>query len=267
MISVFKDHNSHQQELARQISNLEWAASRAAEKRVSSGCFVTPGGHTAANSRQWERDLAARIHVEELAKRSGQINTLRRKLARISGTPFKTPPAPIFVIVPCGKSKVFDRPNLLSKLPLGMVDMGDNGEGELVQAQAAYVSRVFKLSMAFARHFGDTFRILSAKYGLLEGHSFIENYDASFHHPNLETISMDGLKEQAKRIDWKSYSQVLALGGKAYRIAVEAMLPQEARKRLFFPFAGLDLPRLHRALTQAVEMNNITSVREFFELE
>ncbi|WP_207261084.1 DUF6884 domain-containing protein [Desulfovibrio sp. Huiquan2017] len=178
------------------------AAKMGAHKRIRSFPWVTVGGGFAVNSRKWERSLERRGEVEELAARFGQIETLRRKLARIRGESYKPASVPIFVIVPCDKSKIFDSPHMLAKLQLGMT-LELKGGAVVVQAQAAYVSRLFKAGLAFAKCFGDTYRILSAKYGLLEGHRFIGNYDESFTNPGPGVVSTEELQEQARMIQYQ----------------------------------------------------------------
>lgn len=259
--------NNSQQLMESRINDLYRAAEFGVGRRLDGIRWGSLGGPGTANARKWENELRDRVRIEELAKRAGQIETLRRKQARMKGELAIPSPAPVIVIIPCGKSKVFGRPNMISKLPQGLFGHAKDNT-PIAQAQAAYCSRLFKLSLAFAHHFGDTFRILSANVGngLLEGHDFIENYDASFLKKTDETVSLDFLREQARQIDWTGYSQIMVLGGVAYRSKVTEFMPESARERLFFPFAGLDLPKLHSALTRAVEWGNIDNVREVYGL-
>ncbi|WP_285905113.1 DUF6884 domain-containing protein [Pseudodesulfovibrio pelocollis] len=258
--------NSQQKEIRQEIAKLEWAAWRAARQRFPDELHGNIDDGHGANAQARDRELGSRLLVEELALRSRQIESLRRDLARLRDEEYTSAPAPVFVIIPCGKSKAFARPNIIASLQKGMVRHSEDGT-TLIQAQAAYTSRIFKLSLAFARHFGDTFRILSAKYGLaLEGHTYIEDYDTSFLKPDSGTVTMDILMEQVRAIDWSGYSQILVLGGKAYREKMAEILPQKAKERLSYPFAGLDLPKLHKALPQAVERNSIEAVRDIFGL-
>jgi len=174
-------------------------------------------------------------------------------------------PGRVFVLVPCGKSKVFDSPNRMRALPSGAVRWDSEGN-TLVQASFVYTSRIYGLYMAFTRKFGHGYMIFSAKHGLLAPNAYIANYSATFLNPNSKVISVDRLKEQAAKMDWEAYDQILILGGKAYREKAREFMPEDTQGRLIFPFEGMDLPQLHKALPLAVERGKWEGLREEFGL-
>lgn len=149
------------------------------------------------------------------------------------------------VIMPCGKSKIFTSSNRLAKLPN---HVWRSYPAVMVQARYAYVSRVFGLYTSYADQYGDDYRILSAKYGFLQGTDYIQSYDSSFLKPNSETISREQLRTQAASIPWCEFKKIIGFGGKAYREVLVDVLPGAARERIEFPLAGLDLPGIHAAL-------------------
>src|SRR4051794_17641224 len=79
----------------------------------------------------------------------------------------RTPCIPL-IIVPCGRSKVWDR----------SPDLGPTA------AQDAYVGGPFKLNRAYAERFGQRWVILSAKYGFIDPAFVIPGpYDTTFLKP------------------------------------------------------------------------------------
>jgi len=166
------------------------------------------------------------------------------------------------VVIPCGKSKIWGKPRRLAQLSDAVV-VGEGAQAQ-VQARFAYTSSLFSLYLKFAEKFGGAFRILSAKYGLLEGRALIADYDASFSRLCGLAISQGELTSQARLIDWSMYSKILILGGKAYRQRAIQMLPQEHHARAVCPFEGLGLFQLQRALADSLSnperfLHNIAS--------
>jgi len=242
---------STERKIIAEIRAITKGAADATFNRLIDFPWVSVGGPGTANARVWEDELRDRILVEEWSLRLGAIDTLRKKLARIRGEEFLPLPRPVMVIIPCGKSKTFTNFTRFNKLQKGMKDRKEDGTA-LVRAMAAYTSRLFGLNLLFALKYGDTFRILSAKYGFLQGHDFIEDYDATFNSPGPGVISDEELRRQASQIEWAGYHKIIILGGKQYRDKLAAILPQRARERVCRPLAGLDLPQMHKALTEAL---------------
>ena len=107
----------------------------------------------------------------------------------------------ILVIVPCSKKKVWDKfPNSGS-----------------VYAKDAYVSSYFKLCRKYAEKFGNSWVILSAKYGFIRPDFVIPtNYDVSFNNSKGKVVSTQKLKEQARGLRFQRYKSIIVLGGKQY---------------------------------------------------
>lgn len=123
------------------------------------------------------------------------------------------------IIVPCGKSKVWDK----------------NPELEFVKASEAYTSTFFRLNREYAETFGDRWIILSAKYGFINPETMIENYDVSFNNQRSNPISTKILKEQIKNLELSSFNRIIGLGGKEYRTKIlEAF--ENSQIQVVFPF-------------------------------
>jgi hypothetical protein len=89
----------------------------------------------------------------------------------------------VLVVVPCGKSKSWDREP-------------DRGP---VSAKEAYTGTPFRLSRQDAERFGDAWVVLSAKYGFTPPDSMIpEPYDVSFKLPSTSPIAFDQLRQQIR---------------------------------------------------------------------
>jgi len=137
------------------------------------------------------------------------------------------------VIVPCGKSKIWDR----------KPDIGP------VQASDAYIGGPFKLNCQYAKLFGDRWLILSAKYGFVEPEFSIPRpYDISFKRKSSKPISN---QEQAEKMALTKYSTIIGLGGKEYRDALLATF-DGCTTRLVFPFTGLSIGKSMQAVKRAI---------------
>jgi hypothetical protein len=109
------------------------------------------------------------------------------------------------VIVPCGKSKIWDR----------NPDLGSVATAE------AYTGTPFRLNRQYAERFGDAWVVLSAKYGFIApDFSIPAPYEVSFNYPATEPIAFDRLRQQMRerRLDW--FPVIVGLGDKEYRAAV-----------------------------------------------
>lgn len=144
------------------------------------------------------------------------------------------------VIVPCGRSKIWNR---------------EPNRGP-TRAADAYTGTLFSLNRAYAEHFGNNWLILSAKYGFISPDFEIpENYEVTFSRKSTNPISNERLRQQIEEMQLNRYPVVIGLGGAAYREAVSAaFLPHQAR--LIFPFAGLSIGRMLQATKRALEQGH-----------
>jgi hypothetical protein len=129
------------------------------------------------------------------------------------------------VIVPCGKSKIWDR---------------DPDAGPTA-ARAAYTGSPFKVNREYAERFGDAWVILSAKYGFLAPDDAIPGpYEVTFKRRSTGPVRVDALREQVRAQRLDRFARVLALGGKDYRAPIEAAF-HGTGVRVEFPFGGMPL--------------------------
>lgn len=134
-------------------------------------------------------------------------------------------PAPLLVIVPCGRSKVW------SKRP----------EAGPTPAADAYTGAPFTVNRLYAEASGGDWVILSAKYGFLRPTDIIPGpYEVTFNLPRTGPIAVEALRDQVSRMGLDRYAEVIGLGGKMYRAAVESAFTG-TRATLEFPFSGLPI--------------------------
>lgn len=89
--------------------------------------------------------------------------------------PVAADPQSVLVVIPCGRSKVWDR-------------HPDSGP---VPAAEAYTGAPFALNRRYAERFGNAWVILSAKYGFVAPTFLIIGpYEVSFKHPASYPIAM-----------------------------------------------------------------------------
>lgn len=139
------------------------------------------------------------------------------------------------VVVPCGKTKIWD----------WHPDAGP------VDAEQAYVSGYFKLNRQYALRFGESWVILSAKYGFLWPWEKIENYSVSFLAPTGNEIDVPALIQQARLKNLFHFEKVIGLGGKAYRDRVLSVFGQTIPCE--FPFEGLPIGATMQAVRVLLE--------------
>lgn len=141
------------------------------------------------------------------------------------------------VIVPCGKSKIWD--DGITKGP--------------VKAVEAYTGAMFKLGVQFAKSYNADLIILSAKYGYMWPETLVEPYDVSFIRKTSNPISHKELYGQATfEHKLMGYSEVLGLGGAEYRKAIQSSFI-EYKGHLWFPLAGLSIGYYLKHLKQAIQ--------------
>ena len=142
----------------------------------------------------------------------------------------------VLVVVPCGRSKVWDR---------------EPHRGPVAAAEA-YTGTPFRLNRQYAECFGDAWVVLSAKYGFIAPDFMIpEPYEVSFKHPATRPIPFVRFREQVREQQLGRYPVVVGLGGKEYRAAIGAAFA-DLPTRLVFPFAGLPLGKSLQAAKQAI---------------
>jgi hypothetical protein len=104
----------------------------------------------------------------------------------------------------------------------------------------------------YAEHFGDSWVILSAKYGFLNPEDIIEGpYDVTFKRRSPPPIGEAALREQVRSRRLDRFDNIIGLGGRDYRIVVQAAFA-DSNVRLHFPFAGMSLGKSLQAAKRAV---------------
>jgi len=143
----------------------------------------------------------------------------------------------MLVVVPCGKSKIWD------KHP-------DHGPAPAI---VAYTGTMCCLNRQYAETFGDAWIMLSPKYGFIAPDFVVPaTYDISFRLPATNPIAVEDLRWQVRDLGLDAYSDVTALGGSGYRGAIMAAFAGTGA-RLHAPFAGLPIGKMMQATKAAVE--------------
>lgn len=141
------------------------------------------------------------------------------------------------VVVPCGKSKIWDR----------------QPEQRAARAIEAYTGAMCRLNRQYAETFGDAWIMLSPKYGFIAPDFVITaTYDISFRLPATHPISVEELQRQVRDLKLDAYSDVTALGGSGYRGAIMAAFDGTGAM-LHAPFAGLPIGKMMQATKAAAE--------------
>ncbi len=146
----------------------------------------------------------------------------------------------MLVVVPCGKSKIWD------KHP-------DHGPAP---AATAYTGAMCRLNRQYAEQFGDAWIMLSPKYGFIAPDFVIPaTYDISFRLPATHPIAVDELQRQVRELGLDTFSDVTALGGSGYRGAITAAFAGTGAT-LHAPFAGLPIGKMMQETKAAVAGGN-----------
>jgi hypothetical protein len=141
----------------------------------------------------------------------------------------------LLVIVACGKRKIWD------KYP----------EAGPTAAPEAYIGSPFKVNRSYAERAGGDWMILSAKYGFLLPTDIVPGpYNTTFKVRSTNPIGFAALREQVEQMGLDCYDDVVGLGGKEYRAAIEAAF-QGKQPRLSFPFARLPMGEAMSATKRA----------------
>jgi hypothetical protein len=147
-------------------------------------------------------------------------------------------PSTRLVIVPCGRAKVWD------KHP-------DTGPTAAVHT---YTGAPFTVNRQYAEQSGGDWVILSAKYGFLQPTDVIPGpYETTFKRRATDPISFGALREQVDQLGLNRYSEVIGLGGKEYRAAIESAFGGTP-VNLKFPFSGLPIGKAMGATKRATRL-------------
>lgn len=142
----------------------------------------------------------------------------------------------MLVIVPCGKSKIWDR-------------QPEHGPAPAI---VAYTGAMCRLNREYAARYGDAWVMLSPKYGFIAPDFVIPaTYDISFRLPRTHPISVAELQRQVREQGLDAFTDVTPLGGSGYRGAITAAFA-ETGARLNAPFAGLPIGKMMQATKAAV---------------
>jgi cytoplasmic iron level regulating protein YaaA (DUF328/UPF0246 family) len=146
----------------------------------------------------------------------------------------------ILVIVPCGSAKIW----------------GQNPHAGPTEAYYAYKGPPFKINRAYAERFADRWMILSAKYGFIRPNFVIpEPYEVTFKKKSTNPVSISTLKRQVAEQRLATFKVVVGLGGKEYRQAIDAAF-EDTGAITVFPFAGLPIGKMMKALKYAIEIGD-----------
>lgn len=142
-------------------------------------------------------------------------------------------PSRRLVIVPCGRSKIWDKHPSAGPTP----------------AKDAYTGTPFKLNRQYAETFGDAWVILSAKYGFISPDFVLPSpYEVTFKRKSSDPVSVEALQAQVVAQHLSNFAIVIGLGGKEYRSAIEFAFHQTTAE-LQFSFAGLPIGKSMQATT------------------
>jgi hypothetical protein len=118
-----------------------------------------------------------------------------------------------------------------------------------------YIGPPFTVNREFAESCGGDWVILSAKYGFLRPTDIIPGpYEVTFKVPSTRPIAVETLMEQVTRMGLDQYAEVIGLGGKEYRAAIESAF-RGTRASLEFPFSGLPLGKAMAAAKRSTRRN------------
>lgn len=149
-------------------------------------------------------------------------------------SPPDSPPA-LLVIVPCGRAKVWDKHS----------DAGPTAAAD------AYTGAPFTVNRRYAEQTGGDWVILSAKYGFLRPSDLVPGpYEVTFKRQATNPIRVAALREQVTQLGLDRYCEVIGLGGKEYRAAIEAAFAGSPVS-LTFPFSGLPIGKAMGATKRA----------------
>lgn len=142
----------------------------------------------------------------------------------------------LLVVVPCGQKKIWDKHHVAGP----------------TRARDAYLGAPFTVNRKFAEYFGEAWVILSAKYGFISPDFELPGpYNVTFKRKSTGPVSIVTLREQVDTFDLDRFTDVVGLGGKEYRFALEQAFHGESGK-LHFPFTGLRIGIAMRETNRAI---------------
>ena len=182
------------------------------------------------------------MRLSRVGFQQGKPNIRREPRLRDQLVPFQAPISGT-VWAPtdtCGQSKVWDK----------------SPDAGAVPAKDVYRGAPFTVNRTFAEHFGDRWVILSAKYGFISPDFGIPGpYEVTFKRKNSSPVSVMTLRQQVREGSLHKFKDVIGLGGKDYRVAIEAAF-MDAAAKLHFPFAGLRIGESMQAVNKAIAADN-----------
>lgn len=121
-----------------------------------------------------------------------------------------------------------------------------------MRADQAYVGAPFRLNRAYAETFGDSWLVLSAKYGFVRPDDEIPGlYEVTFKRATTGPISIDALRRQIREWTMTRYSLFVVLGGRHYQEVTRRAF-DGLPVRLVAPFAGLPIGKMMQATKLAL---------------
>jgi putative addiction module CopG family antidote len=141
------------------------------------------------------------------------------------------------VVVSCANRKIWDT---------------DRAARIRVPARDAYASSFFEKNRRYAEMFGDSWCILSSKYGLILPHEEIENYNVTFKERSGEQVRVDRLRQQAIEKHLDQYREVQVLGGKAYVTRARRAF-EGSHTSVTAPLEGLRIGEAMQAVQRAID--------------
>ena len=148
----------------------------------------------------------------------------------------------LLVVIPCGQKKIWDKDPLAGP----------------TRARDAYKGAPFTVNRNYAEHFGEAWVILSAKYGFISpDFELPESYNVTFKRKSTNPVSVAKLRAQVHGLNLVRFPNVVGLGGKEYRFALEQAFHGENVK-LHFPFAGpgMGIGKMMQAIKRAIASND-----------
>ena len=142
------------------------------------------------------------------------------------------------VVVPCGKSKIWDK---------------DPNKGP-TKAKEVYLGAPFKVNREYAEKYSNRWVILSAKYGFIEPNYVIpKNYNVTFNDLTTNPISVKQLKKQVLNL-FLDYTKAIVLGSTIYSEMVKEAFSGTAVK-ICSPVAGLPIGKALGKVKTAIREN------------
>lgn len=143
------------------------------------------------------------------------------------------------VIVPCGKSKIWNKQPHPKKVP----------------AKDAYISSYFRLCRLYAEKFSDKWVIFSGKYGIITPDTLIENYDNKLNYKTVNDEFYHKIKRQIEEL-LKKYDIIVSLCGEDYfRVIEKAIGDNKLKEKVYNPLSGLRIGERMKKLKECIENN------------